>query len=125
MSERLTDKLVDNLPAPATGNQIFWDSPDAKGKGHVPGFGLRVTAAGARAFILNYRTRAGRDRRLTIGSLGPWSLSAARTEAAALKRRVDQGEDPMEERRELRGAPTMAELCERFLTEHVSRKTPG
>jgi integrase len=124
MSVRLTDKLVDNLPPPATGNQIFWDAPDSKGKGHIPGFGLRVTAAGARAFILNYRTRAGRDRRITIGSVGPWSLSAARTEAAALKRRVDQGEDPMEERRELRGAPTMAELCERFLTEHTSRKSP-
>jgi integrase len=123
--ERLTEKLIHTLPAPASGNCIYWDAPNAKGKGFTPGFGLRVTAAGARAFVLNYRTRSGRDRRLTIGSVPAWSLTAARTEAAALKRRVDIGEDPLGERHETRSAPTVAELCDRFVAEHMARKRPS
>jgi integrase len=119
---RLTENSVDALPAPASGNHIFWDTPNSKGKDWTPGFGLRVTAQGARAFILNYRTRAGRERRLTIGSIPAWSLKAAREEAAALKRRVDMGEDPLGQRQEQRDAPTMSELCNRFVGEHMSKK---
>lgn len=33
----------------------------------VRGFGVRITAAGTVAFIFNYRTRSGRQRRLKIG----------------------------------------------------------
>jgi hypothetical protein len=74
MAQRLTDKLVTALPTPATGNRITYD--DA-----VPGFGARVTAAGARAFVLNYRTRGdGRARRYTIGGFPDWSTGAARDE---------------------------------------------
>jgi integrase len=120
--ERLTEKSAGALPAPEKGNRIYWDAPNSKGKDWTPGFGLRVTAGGARAFILNYRIRSGRDRRLTIGSLPAWSLTAARAEAVALKRRIDIGEDPLAERQEARDAPTMAELCDRFVAEHMARK---
>ena len=54
--ERLTDAIVKRLPRPETGNRIAYDSD-------VAGFGCRVTAAGSRAFILNYRTRTARERR--------------------------------------------------------------
>jgi integrase len=125
MSERLTEKSAGALPIPDKGNRIYWDAPNAKGKDHTPGFGLRITAGGARAFILNYRTRSGRERRITIGSLPAWSLMAAREEAAALKRRIDQGEDPLADRQETRDAPTMGELCDRFVTEHMAKKRPS
>jgi Arm DNA-binding domain len=88
--ERLTEKLVHGLPAPSNGSQIYWDAPDDRGKGHVPGFGLRVTAGGVRAYVLNYTTHTGRGRRYTIGRAAVWTLTAARQEAADLKRRVDQ-----------------------------------
>src|SRR5437879_3625155 len=114
MRERLTEKLVHTLPAPAAGNHVFWDAPPATGKDYVPGLGLRVTAAGARAFILNYRTRSGRERRITIGAWPAWTVTAARAEAAALKRRIDAGDDPLAERQEARDAPTMSELLDRF-----------
>ena len=48
MSEKLTHKIVAGLPAPERGSRIFYDTD-------VRGFGCRVTAAGARSFILNYR----------------------------------------------------------------------
>jgi len=51
----LTDAVVKRLPAPAKGYRVHYDD--------TPGFGCRVTAAGARSFVLNYVTRAaGRER---------------------------------------------------------------
>ena len=61
MPQRLTDKIIANLPAPATGNKIHYDAPNAKGNGWTPGFGCRVTEKSAKAFVLTYRTKAGRD----------------------------------------------------------------
>jgi integrase len=114
-SRRLTDATVKLLPTPAKGNRISYDAV-------VKGFGARVTAAGARAFVLNYRTRAGRERRFTIGSFPDWTTAAARAEAAELKRRVDRGEDPLSDIETEREAPAVADLAARFEAEHVVRK---
>ena len=47
--DRLTDAIVRRLSPPKRGNKVYYDS-------EVKGFGCRVTAAGARSFVLNYRT---------------------------------------------------------------------
>jgi integrase len=125
MGQRLTNRIVNELPAPEAGNRITYDAPNAKGKDWTPGFGVRVTAGGSRAFIFGYRTKTGIDRRLTIGSPPAWSVEAGRKEAESLKYRVDQGEDPLAAIRASRDAPTVADLCERFLEEHVSKKRPS
>jgi hypothetical protein len=61
MAERLSDRLVRALPAPESGSKIYYDS-------ELAGFAARITAAGAagaRAFILRYRSAAAaHDRRL-------------------------------------------------------------
>ena len=90
----------------------------------MTGFGARVTANGARSFVVNYRTKAGRERRYTIGQFPAWKVSAARAEAAELRKWVDRGEDPMGEFEALRAAPTMADLCQRFEEEHLPRLRP-
>jgi integrase len=87
----------------------------------VTGFGLRVTAAAARSFVLNYRI-AARERRYTIGSYPDWSVAAAREQAKELKRKVDIGHDPMGRRHEDRAAPTVAQLATRYLEEYAVRK---
>ena len=116
---RLTDQLVRQLPPPVKDNRIAYDSD-------VPGFGLRVTAAGARSWILNYRRRAdGVERRYTIGSWPSWSVAAAREEAKRLRRAVDGGGDPVGETQAMRDAPTVADLAERFVVEHVERRRPS
>lgn len=112
---KLTDALVRKLPTPKSGYTITQD--DA-----VKGFGILVTAAGSRSFILRYRTRTGRSRRYTIGSFPDWTTVAARTQAAELKRQIDGGEDPMGEVQAHRDAKTMADLCERFQDDHLPRK---
>jgi integrase len=119
MSQRLTDKIVKSLAAPTRGNAITYDS-------EVRGFGARITAAGAVAFILNYRVKSsGLERRYTIGSYPDWSVAAARERAKELKRHVDNGGDPIGEHRTARDAPTMADACEQFLAEYVEKKRPA
>jgi integrase len=116
MAEKLTDRIAKSAAAPADGKaqRIYYDT-------EVKGFGLRVTKAGARSFILNYRVH-GVERRFTIGSYPDWGVAAAREEAKRLKRLVDQGRDPMGERHEERAAPTVNELVDRYLVEHAPRK---
>lgn len=115
----LTDAIVRSLGAPASGNKITYDGGDPKKR--VRGFGVRVTASGARAFILNYRA-GGTERRYTIGSFPDWSVSTAREEAKRLRREIDRGEDPVRGRRDYREAPTVADLCVRYIEEHASAR---
>jgi hypothetical protein len=110
----LNDAIVRKLPPPDKGNQISWDTA-------VKGFGIRVTTAGAKAFVLNYRAH-GVERRYTIGSFPDWPTTAAREEAKRLKRIIDMGGDPALERREDRAAPTVGDLIERYRKEHAPRK---
>jgi integrase len=119
MALRLTDRMVKGLPAPAKGNRVYYDDT-------VKGLGARVTAAGARAFVLNYRRKAdGVERRLTIGSYPDWTVLRAREEAKRLKREIDGGADPVGQHRETRAAATVADLCDRFLEDYVPRKSPA
>ncbi|HEX2258027.1 MAG TPA: tyrosine-type recombinase/integrase [Afifellaceae bacterium] len=118
MAEKITDATVKVLPAPANGNKVYYDA-------EVKGFGCRVTAAGGRSFVLNYRNASRRDRRFTIGSYPDWSTVAARAEAKELKKRIDRGEDPVAERKAKREAPTVADLCARYETDHLPKKRPS
>jgi integrase len=115
MTQRLSDSIVRGLPSPAVGNKITYDS-------ELPGFGCRVTAAGTRAFVVNYRTTAGKERRITIGQYPAWSVKAAREEAKRLRRIVDAGGDPLGEEQAERSAPTVADLCAAYDREHLPDK---
>jgi integrase len=120
MSVKLTDRGVAKLPGP-TGkrNQIIHFDTE------TGGFGVRVTAAGAKSFILDYRTRSGRQRRYTIGKVEqPWTVGAARKEAKELRKKIDQGKDPMTEIQAGKDAPTMADLAKRFTEEHLPKLRP-
>ena len=91
----------------------------------MKGFGIRVTCAGSKAFVLNYRTRAGRERRYTIGAFPDWGTAAARTEAKRLKQQIHaNGADPVGELQSERNAPTVADLCRRYVEEHLPKKRP-
>jgi integrase len=119
MADKLTDGSVKKLAAPAAGNKVYWDS-------ETSGFGCRVTAAGARSFILNYRTRAGRERRFTIGAFPDWTTSAARTEAKRLKLDIRaNGADPVGEIEGARSEPTVADMVARYVEEHLPKKRPA
>jgi len=112
----LSDADVRKLPRPAAGNKVYWDTT-------LAGFGIRITSAGARSFVLDYYCRgSGRRRRYTIGSFPNWTVGAARIKARELRRRVDNEEDPMADLEAARSAETVAELADRFVKEHLPRK---
>lgn len=118
MVQKLSDTFIkgDKFKAPAKGNKIEYDT-------EVRGFGCRITAAGAKSFVLNYRTRSGLERRYTIGRFPEWTTSAAREEAKRLKGEIRvNGLDPAGVLKAERSAPTMTDLAERYLEEHASRK---
>ena len=110
---RLTEKVIrDAKPGPKT--RIEWDS-------ETKGFGLRVTAAGTKAYVLNYRY-AGLERRVTIGRSGEMSLKEARLRADDMLASVRDGIDPLQEREDARIAPTVADGLDRFFDEFVPRR---
>lgn len=110
---KLTDPLVRQLK-PGASTFIAWDT-------EVKGFGCRVTAS-AKAWVLNYRTKAGRQRQITIGSFPAWSTALARDEAKRLRQQVDLGQDPMGDLHQLRAAPTMNDLANIYRENHMPRK---
>ncbi len=83
------------------------------------GFALRVTSAGGKAFVLNYKFD-GKQRRKTIGEWPVWSLEAARAEAMELSRGINKGADPLEERRRRKLEPRVRDLAAEWLDMHAT-----
>jgi integrase len=117
MALKLTPKLVAELAGPTDGKDYTLVSDSA-----VAGLGIRATKAGAKAAVFSYRTTGGVSRRMTIGDVKDWPLPLLREEAKRLRRRVDQGRDPMGERHELRSAPAVADLVDRWRREIALKK---
>lgn len=106
---------ISKVEKPAKGYRlIFDDHRDAP-----RGFGLRVTSAGGKAFILRY-TIDGRQRLKTIGDWPAWGLEQARIEARDLFQKVQKGDDPLEAKRKRRAEPTIAALATEWLDRHAS-----
>src|SRR5215813_5206141 len=111
----LTDAIVRRLKPPTKGKLITVDAD-------VPGFGARVTANGARSYVLRYTTRTGRERTYTIGSADFWRCTVARDKAKELRREIEDGGDPLGAIEDERAAPTVGDLIERFREEHFPKK---
>jgi integrase len=59
----------------------------------VKGLGIITTAAGAKSYIFQAKV-IGKSMRLTIGSVGAWSIAKAQAEARRLQTVIDSGNDP-------------------------------
>jgi integrase len=115
MATKLTDSAIRKLGPPAVGSKITYDIKPR-------GFGVRITAGGVIAFVLNYRVRGtGKERRYTIGRYPDWSIAAAREEAEKLRGEIARGGDPVGDDKAERDALAVADLCERFEAEHVDK----
>ncbi|MDB5874592.1 MAG: preprotein translocase [Ramlibacter sp.] len=89
----LTTALVARLTCPPGKSQAFLRDTKA------PGLAVRVTAAGAKAFVFESKLANNTIRR-TIGDPRAWTLADARAEANKLRVLVDAGLDPREVDRE-------------------------
>lgn len=115
--QRLDNDFVRTVETPESGGVTYWDN-DPK----VIGFGVRVYAGGGRSFFVNYRID-GRERRFTIGAFPRWSVTAARERAKELRTEIDRGHDPAGQKRDRRDAPTIQDLIDRYVDEHLPRKS--
>ena len=117
---KLTTQVADrlqfaDLAAPGAAYVIVWDEK-------LPGFGLRIMRSGVRAWVAQYRNRDGRKRRITIGRYGVLTAQEARDRAHRILVQVLDGVDPLADRQARREAPTVNDLLDRYLAEHVAKK---
>lgn len=91
----------------------------------VPGFGVRVTERGAKSYVLRYRTKTGRDRWATFGSIDKLTLDKARDLARRYHGVLAEGSDPLRRVDLAREAPTVGTVADRFLREYVPRLKPA
>jgi integrase len=96
---------------------MFWDD-DPK----ATGFGVRSYPGGGKSFFIDYRLN-GRQGRQTIGPFPRWSAEAARDRAKELRKRIDQGEDIADTKRDRRTAPTVQDLVDRYIKDHLPKKS--
>ena len=85
---KLTIRTVDTAAAKDR-DTFLWD-PD------LAGFGLKVTRAGTKIYLVQYRMggRGTATRRYTIGRHGTWTPATARAEAEGTLRMAATGIDP-------------------------------
>ena len=110
----LTKRAVDASEAVGDKETLYWDD-------EVPGFGLRVMPSGAKAWVIQYRNRHGRARRMTFGNVGRLTPDEARKEAKQLLAGVDRGDDPAATRAGARKAITISQLCDEYLEAEKGR----
>ena len=109
---KLTKRAVESQE-PGDNDIVLWDT-------ELKGFGCKITPKAKRVYFCYYRTRNGTQRRPAIGQHGKVTAEQARDTARRWLARVADGGDPSQERQAARGAPTMAEFCERFMTAFVA-----
>jgi integrase len=116
---KLTQKVVDSLILPPGKlEHVVWDED-------VPGFAVRVRAAGA-VFFFRYRFGA-RQPRVTIGAVSAITATDARKIATKLYARMKLGEDPAGDRADARARAdeTAGLAIKRYLIEQRSTWRAG
>jgi integrase len=117
-AQRPLTKLIVERTEPGTDRDIFlWDSK-------VPGFGVRIYPSGKRMYGFQYRSKAGRQRRVAIGLHGPLTVERARGAAADLYEAVRKGRDPVEEQKAdvRRERDILESVIDEFMTRYMVGK---
>ena len=120
---KITKRVVDGLRPDRGGKECFlWDAGD----GALKGFGIRMKPSGAASYLVQYRNKEGRTRRLVIGKVGTLTPDEARTLAGDALKAAAKGADPSADRHAVRGAITVSDLCDLYLADaksHIKAST--
>jgi len=84
----------------------------------VPGFLCKITPSGRKVFMLQYRTNAGERRKPALGQYGELTVEQARSLAQEWLAQVRRGGDPAADKAAARKAPTVTELCTKFMEDY-------
>ncbi len=107
---KLTKRTVD-AAAPREKAYLVFDD-------EVRGFAVRVHKSGEKTYLMRYRF-GGADRKLRLGRHGDITAEDARRLALKARSTLADGSDPGAARRRLAASPTLKDLSDRFLREHV------
>ncbi|AMN45019.1 site-specific integrase [Rhodoplanes sp. Z2-YC6860] len=120
-NQRITKRGIEALQCNGREFTVWDDS--------VTGFGVRVRPSGAKSYVVVYRAGAGRGapvRRYTIAAVGKITPEHARERAKTILGSVAHGQDPASQKTTERGTPTVSELADRFMADHVrAKRKPG
>ena len=105
---KFTIRSVATLKADPTRDTYYWCDD-------VTGFGIRIKPNGTSSYMLQYRTRAGISRRLTIGKVNVLTPDEARKLAKERLAEVARGNDPANERSAERRSMSIKELCAEYI----------
>ena len=112
---KLTQAIVDKLKLPAgKADHIEWDD----------NFGVKLRQGGSRTYVVQYKTKSGATRRMTIGTMN-LTLVQARRKAKAALAKVELGEDPQGEKKDARKIGTFKSLAEDFIEYQTGRLRPS
>jgi len=112
---KLTKRLIDDLkPAAGKPDTYAWDS-------ELKGFGVRLMSTGLASYVVKYRNAEGRQRKLALARVGTVTPDEARSMARQRLAEVAKGADPSAERRTIRKAISVSELCDLYLEDAAPR----
>jgi integrase len=112
--QRLTDKSIRGLKAPANGNVDYWDEL-------LPGLALRVGHGGTKSFFVGTRVK-GRYRRITLKPPFPHlELADARSQAREIIADAQGGIGP-EVRKKRSEKGTFGVVADAFMQDYVRKK---
>lgn len=113
-SNRLTEAFIRDA-APQSNTRIYWDHA-------VRGLGVRITPAGSKSYVLQYRVSA-RSRRSTVAQCSAITLKRAREIAGEQLLAIrNEGADPLQRRQDAMAAPTVGDGLDRFFREDGPRR---
>ena len=110
-SGTISRRTIEALPI-GDREAVYWDH-------ELSGFGVRVYPSGAKVYVVQTRS-GGKSRRITIGRHGVLSAEQARRKAAQFIASIKAGEEPTRAGSSANAGPTMAEVAERYMKEHVA-----
>ncbi len=86
-----------------------------------PGLRLRVTATGAKSYLVLARIKGGKMERVTLGSTDKLTPESARTDAKAIIAKMATGQSYAAESRATRGEVTFSELFALYIEGNSMR----
>jgi integrase len=115
---------VEALQPDEKGDRVYYDDK-------IRGFGVRVTKAGVKSYILNYHANKC-ERRFTIGRCDEMAAVLARSQADKLRLQIANGADPQAEKKAeketkkkeqeiARAEKTLAELADTYVREYAMK----
>lgn len=112
---KFTQKTIDALPLPETGQKIYYDTDSKDGLCLIASYG------GAKTYFMQMYFR-GRGVKTKIGSANIMKLAEAKIRAHTLREKAEQGEDPSQERNEALRDMTLKQF---FDTQYYPRHVLG